>query len=759
MKTSFSVLGMSCAACAKIVEDKVASLPEVTDVTVSLLTNSMTVIHDCPEETLVARVTAAVAKSGYFAAPLAEGAPPPALDGKTDGGEGEGWGRLVLSLALTLLLFLLCMGHMLGMPLPSWITPHAHPVRYLLAGFLLATPVLLLGYRYFWRGFGALLRLRPQMDSLVALGAGAAYIESTVILVLVLFGVIDGAENAMAVSFEAAAMIVAFVSVGKRLEGRAKDKTAAAIRALAVLAPTQATVLKTVDGAQTEVVIDAAELQVGDVFLLRRGERVPADGIIVSGTGAFDESAVTGESLPVDKRAGDTAVAGTLLADGYLLVRAEQVGTESSLSRTVRMIAEAAGGRAPIARAADRIAGIFVPAVLGVALVTGIVWLILTGEGTTALSRAVSVLVVSCPCALGLATPTAIMTATGRGAELGILVKSAEALENLGHVRTVAFDKTGTLTEGRMQVTATAHMPSADTNVVHTIIYALESRSTHPLAAAAAAHAAPLADKSVEVPVFAVMEGKGVYGKLTGGAHGFSSEKCFIGNRTLFEEDLEIDVTPLAAAYEEMAAGGATPVFVSKGAELLGVLALSDTLREDAREAVAALADMGIHTAILTGDNKKSAAFMAKAAGVDEVYASLLPEGKAEKIKDLAKNGKVAMVGDGTNDALPLVSADVGMAVGAGTDVAVASADVVLRKSAPRDVVTAIRLGRATLHNIRQNLFWALIYNTLAIPIAAGALSPLGVLLTPELSAAAMSLSSLFVVGNALRLRRFQPKL
>lgn len=739
MKRGFRVTGMSCASCASHVENAVRRVEGVLDVTVSLLTDSMTVEFDPPanEEKIISAVT----RAGYGAS-LPESGKEFALDEGAP--RAYGARRLLWSAIFTLTLFLLAMGHMIGLPIPPFLSPHVHPYAFITTQLVLAYAVAVLNSRFFTGGFLALIRRVPNMDSLVMLGSGASLLHGTVSFVLALIG---GGERAAELStslyFDAAAMILTLVSLGKTLEGRAKRKTSAAIRALTALSPDTATVLR--DGVPT--VISTEELAVGDVLILRTGDRVAADGSVISGNGCSDESSLTGESRPIDKAPGDKLATGCLISDGYLEMRAERVGENTSLSATIRMVREAAASRAPIARLADRVSAVFVPAVLCVACLSALVWLAL-GDPGAAFLHGVSVLVVSCPCALGLATPTAIMTATGRGAELGVLVKSAEALETLGKVRTVALDKTGTLTKGEMKVISVTPAPGIDPERLSSVAFALESRSTHPIARAVADALAGKTD--LALTDYSVLPGKGVYGKMNG-------THLFGGNAALLELDLELDLSPLSSDTEAILDVGGTPVYFSEGETVLGVIGVGDTVREESAEAVARLKNMGINPVMLTGDHPRAAAGIARAIGCGGFEAGLLPDGKAEAVKRLSDQaGPVLMVGDGINDAPALTAADVGAAVGAGTDVAVVSADVVLRASSPADVVTSIRLGRATRRNIKENLFWALFYNAVCIPIAAGAFSPLGLTLSPWMAALAMSFSSLFVVLNALRLRRFR---
>lgn len=736
MKQEFHVTGMSCAACSAHVENAVRGLTGVSSVTVSLLTDSMTVDFDGIG---AGEIIEAVERAGFGASLTERGNMPLLPEDKPDAGARR---RLLLSVLLTLPLLYLSMGHMLGLPLPAVLSPHTGPYAYLIVQGVLALAVALVNRRYFTGGFLAILRKSPNMDSLVMLGSGAALLHGAVLTLLSLLRGPQFAEGmAMEVYFESAAMILTLVSVGRMLEGGAKGKTLAAIRALMALSPDRAHVLR--DGGEVE--ISASELAVGDILVLRTGDRIAADGIIIQGSGTADESALTGESLPVDKSVGDELVTGCVLCDGAVRMRAERVGEDTALSNTVRMVREAAASRAPIARLADRVSAVFVPAVSLTALLTFFVWLLLTGVGDAFL-HAVSVLVISCPCALGLATPTAIMTATGRGAELGILVKSAAALEMLGRVRTVALDKTGTVTSGEMTVMHVATAPDIKRERLDRVAYALESRSGHPIAAAVTAALMGTCDSEVEG--YSTLPGKGLYAKI-GGVH------CFAGNAALLEGDMELDLSALAEDTQKILAASATPVYFSEGETVLGVIGVGDTVREDSREAIRELHRLKMQVVMLTGDCEAAAAHVAKETDCDGFRARLLPEDKASAVSELARDGRVLMIGDGINDAPALMAADVGAAIGAGTDVAIASADVVLRRSRLGDATAMLRLGRAALRSMKQNLFWALIYNAVCIPIAAGVLSPIGVTLEPWMAALAMSCSSLFVVLNALRLRRF----
>lgn len=742
MKTDFRVSGMSCAACSAHVENAVARVAGVTSVSVSLLTGSMVVEHECPTEDILK----AVHHAGYGAAVAEHTAsgvalPPP---------EKTSWARLLFSLLFGLPLLWLGMMPMLWANAPIPAPLRAEPILNVSIQLALALVVVGINHRYFRAGIAAVLRRAPNMDTLIALGSGAAVLQTIGVLISLIAGG-HAMHEGMAtphVYAETAAMILILVTLGKTLEGKQKDKTAAAIRALASLAPDTAHVLR--DGLERTLPLE--ELVIGDTIILRAGERTPVDGTVLSGSGSVDESSLTGESLPIDKHTGETVLCGCILTSGALTLRADRVGEETSLAETIRMVAGAVSSKAPLARIADRVSAVFVPAVLGIALLTLIVWSIVAAVNdaytfTDALSHAIAVLVISCPCALGLATPTAIMTATGRAAEFGILIKSAEALETLGRVDLVALDKTGTVTEGHMRLTAAITAPNADESTFRETALALESPSSHPIAKAICAGLG--ADAAAETVGFSAMEGRGVYAKVDG-------EKCFAGNRALLDE-LEIPCPFSDDVIEPYLAAGATLTYVCRGAACIGLLAVQDGIREDSCAAVATLRSLSVRTLMLTGDHKRVASHIATAAKIDDCAAELLPADKADRITDEKKRGHiVAMVGDGVNDALALVSADVGIAVGAGTDVAVESADVVLRRDTLASVPTALRLGRATVRNIHENLFWALIYNAVCIPLAAGVLAPLGVSLPPMVGALAMSVSSVCVVSNALRLRRFK---
>ncbi len=738
MKSEFCVTGMACAACQRHVEGAVSSLPFVHRVSVSLITGSVSVLHDGDPEA----IAEAIRRAGYGAEVAPRG-------GVTLPERAAVTGREVLSLTfsllLTLILFLLSMGPMLGLPRPAPLDPTVGGgARLLLTELCLTLPLLYVGRRYFLRGAAAVLHRAPTMDTLVALGAGVAFLHGAVLTVLSLCLSDRAAGYAESAEFEATAMILFFVTVGKTLEGRAKDKTADALRALAALAPTTATVLR--DGE--EITVDTAALVSGDLVVLRTGEAAPADGRVTEGFATMNEAMLTGEALPVDKAVGDSIRAGCLTVDGRLIFAVEAAGEDTALAEMIRTVSEAQGSAAPISRLADRVSAVFVPAVTAAALLTFVLYFAITKNATEALRHAISVLVISCPCALGLATPTAIMVATGRAAAEGILIKSGAALETLGRIDTVAFDKTGTLTTGAMQVAEVVPCDGISRAEVLATAAAVEGASLHPLAEAIR-HAAE--GEGMMLPTatdFLTVEGRGL-------AADVGPDRCFAGSAAFLSEDVGLSPAPLFEASERLLGLGYSIVYVAREENLLGVIGISDSAKPMAGEAVEALHRLSVRTVMLTGDNPRAAARIAEAVGIGEVRASLTPEGKGEAVAALSAEGRcVAMVGDGINDALPLVRAELGMAIGAGADAAIASADVVLRRSDPRDVVAALILGRRTMRIVRQNLFWALVYNAVCIPIAAGVLVPIGISLTPGLSAAAMCLSSLFVVSNSLRLYR-----
>ncbi|MBQ9413998.1 MAG: heavy metal translocating P-type ATPase [Clostridia bacterium] len=734
----YTVTGMSCAACAARVEKAVKAVPGVDDCAVNLLTHSMGVDGTASE----ADVIRAVEDAGYGAAPKGQAAAVQADDPLQDRETPRLLRRLLVSLGFLLVLLYISMGHtMFGLPLPAFLET---PLAIGLSELLLTAIVMVIHQRFFISGFRALFHRAPNMDTLVSLGAAAAFVYS----VYTLF-TMTAASNAEAAHsllhelyFESAAMILTLITVGKLLESRAKGKTTDALKSLMRLAPQTATVIK--NGREQTVPVTA--VREGDVFLVRPGESIPVDGVVTDGGSAVDEAALTGESIPVDKAVGDDVFAATINRSGFLTCRATRVGEDTTLSQIIRMVSDAAATKAPAAKLADKVSAVFVPVVMAIAIVTAIVWLIAGQSVGFALARAIAVLVISCPCALGLATPVAIMVSSGVGAKNGILFKTAAALEQAGKTAVVALDKTGTITKGQPQVTDLLPAESVTEDELLAIAYTLECKSEHPLSLAIVREAQARELSAEDVTDFEVLPGSGLRAILGG-------EPLIGGNReTVGMEESD----PLAMAADALAEQGKTPLFFRYGDRLLGVIAVADTIKEDSPEAIAALQKMGLAVVMLTGDNEKTARAIGKTAGVDEVIAGVLPGDKEAVVRELHDTGAVAMVGDGINDAPALTRADTGIAIGAGVDVAIDAADVVLMTSRLSDVPAAIRLSRATLRNIRQNLFWAFFYNLIGIPLAAGVFIPLfGWQLSPMFGAAAMSLSSFCVVTNALRLNFF----
>ena len=756
-KDKFTVNGMTCAACQANVSKCVSKLDGVCEVDVNLLSASMSVTYD--EEKLSAETIAnAVNALGYSAAPQIDAQK---IKGatewdkrrkRTEKEEKELLFRVVSSLALLLPLMYIAMGHMIGLPMPVIF----HEVRFApvsaLLQLLITLVIVIINKNFFIKGTKALISKAPNMDTLVSIGSGAALAYGIFALFRMIYGL--AVEDISLVShyshqlyFESAAMILALVTLGKYLEARSKAKTTSSLEKLVSLAPRYAKVLR--DGKEYD--IPAEELVEGDIIVVRPGDSLAADGEIIEGKGFIDQSAVTGESMPVEKGVGDKVISATANKNGFFKFRATRVGENTTLSQIVKLVDEASSSKAPISRLADKVSGIFVPTVLLIALLTGAIWLIAGGEFEFALNCAVSVLVISCPCALGLATPVAIMVSTGKAAELGILVKSASALEALGSVDTVVLDKTGTVTEGRPRVTDVITL-NKDVDLIK-IAASLEAASTHPLAEAIVDYAKEHSTSLLEVSDFSAEVGLGVRGKL-------SSVPYIAGNRRFIEEN-GIQITKdVSEKLSSLSAMGKNPMLFARCGELCGIVAVADTPRSHSKSAIEELGKMGIHTVILTGDNTLTAEAVRESVGADSVIAELLPADKESIISDLrAKGHKVAMVGDGINDAPALVSADVGIAIGAGTDIAIDAADVVLMKNSLSDVVCAVKLSRATIKNIKLSLFWAFFYNVLGIPVAAGVLYPLwSITLSPMIGSAAMSASSVCVVSNALRLKRFKYK-
>lgn len=764
---------MSCAACSARVQQACSAVEGVAVATVNLLKNSMEIEYaeGASEEAVAAAICEAVSKAGYGASPRgiggagAEGVADTydiaeaqrATSERRAAEEKSMRFRLIVSLVFGIPLFYLCMGHMFGWPVPL---DHHNPDQILpfaLAQIVLLIPIVVVNRSYFTRGFKTMLHGAPNMDSLIALGATASILYS-------LYGVFVavtslGAGNTEAAHhaasnlyFDSAGMILALITLGKYFEARAKGKTTSAIEGLIDLSPKTAIIQR--DGAEVE--IPASEVNTGDICVIRAGAAIPCDGVVIEGTGSVDESALTGESVPVDKTEGSVLTGATVNQTGWMLMRATRVGNETSLAQIIRLVDEATSSKAPIERMADKIARIFVPVVIGIALLTFIVWLVIGGGIEAAINHAITVLVISCPCALGLATPTAIMVGTGQGARHGILIKSAEALETAHDTTMVVFDKTGTITQGAPQVTVVQPASNISEEDLLVAAFAIEKRSEHSLARAIVNYAEQQIPQrtseleNIDYGAFNQVPGKGLEVEIEGMSY-------FAGNARLMEAH-GVELGELASHAEQLAEEGTTPLFFAEENTLLGIIALADLPKETSAEAIVQLSDMGIRSVMLTGDNARTANAIAKQVGIQRVIADVLPQDKESHIRRLAADSTtVAMVGDGINDAPALVRADVGIAVGSGTDVALDSADVVLVRNDLRDVPAAIQLSRTTLRNIRQNLFWALFYNVICIPVAAGVLTPLGITLNPMIAAAAMSLSSLFVVANALRLRTWKP--
>ena len=744
----YNVTGMSCAACSARVEKAVKKVPGVTSCSVSLLTNSMGVEGTASP----AAILSAVQEAGYGASPKNASSSKASdasadLDALADHETPKLKRRLIASLGFLLVLMYFSMGHMMwGWPLPHWFD--GNHVAMGLVQLLLAGIVMVINQKFFINGFKGLIHGAPNMDTLVALGSMASFVWSTYALFAMTRAQVDGNDELvmhymMEFYFESAAMILTLITVGKMLEARSKGKTTDALKSLMKLAPKTATLVR--DGAEVTVAI--ADVQKGDAFVVRPGENIPVDGVVLEGTSAVNESALTGESIPVDKAVGDKVSAATTNQSGFLRCEATRVGEDTTLAQIIKMVSDAAATKAPIAKIADTVSGFFVPAVISIAVVTTIVWLLLGHELGYALARGISVLVISCPCALGLATPVAIMVGNGLGAKNGILFKTAASLEAAGRTQIVALDKTGTITEGAPRVTDLLPAEGVSETELLTLAAALESRSEHPLAKAVLADAEAKAITPPEVTDFAALPGNGLAAKLDGMG-------IYAGNAAFIQTKLTLPAA-LAQQAEKLASEGKTPLFFGGAGRLLGVIAVADTIKEDSPEAIRQLQNMGIRVVMLTGDNQRTADAIGRQAGVDEVIAGVLPDGKEAVIRQLQASGKVAMVGDGINDAPALTRADTGIAIGAGTDVAIDAADVVLMNSKLSDVPAAIRLSRATLRNIHENLFWAFIYNIIGIPLAAGLFIPFGLTLNPMFGAAAMSLSSFCVVSNALRLNLF----
>lgn len=745
----FDVTGMTCAACSAHVERAVHGVEGVKEVTVSLLTNSMTVDFSSPAT--AEKICAAVSAAGYGASPQNQGGKNENKKALLESNEPKKiLYRLIASAVLLLPLMYVSMGHLMwGWPLPEIFA--SDPLAIGLYQLLLTTAVAVINQRFFISGTKSLLHGAPNMDTLVSLGSAAAYIYSTAVLFEMCHAAVNGdIQTAMhhlhGLYYESAAMILTLITVGKYLEAVSKGRTTDAIKSLMDLAPKTACVIR--DGK--EQVIPAEEVVKGDTFVVRPGESIPVDGRVISGGSAVDESALTGESIPVDKTPGSLVSAATLNQNGFLTCEATRVGEDTTLSQIIETVENAAATKAPIAKIADKVSGVFVPAVMAIALVAGAAWLISGRPFSFALARAISVLVISCPCALGLATPVAIMVGSGVGAKHGVLFKTASALEQTGKTQIVVLDKTGTLTKGKPQVTDILPASGYDGDSLLRLAASLESKSEHPLAAAITRRAGESNVETDEAQGFTALPGHGVRAEING-------KTAIGGNAALIKSKGMLDAD-MKALGERLADEGKTPLYFAFDGRITGIIAVADVVKEDSGQAISELKDMGIRTVMLTGDNRRTALSVAKQTGIDEVVSDVLPGDKAEVVEKLRKYGKVAMVGDGINDAPALTQADIGIAIGAGADVALDAADVVLMKSSVGDVAAAIRLSRQTLRNIHENLFWAFFYNCIGIPIAAGALIPaFNIALNPMLGAAAMSLSSFCVVTNALRLNFFKP--
>lgn len=754
-KQKFNITGMTCSACSAHVEEAVRRLEGIQSADVSLMTNSMVAEYD--ESALSAEdIIAAVIQSGYGASlPQKAGAKPQAQEDVMGQELNAMKRRLVWSFVFLIPLFYISMGHMMGAPLPAVLLGHKNAVSYGLTQLLLTLPIMYINDKYYKVGFKTLWNRAPNMDSLIAVGSAAAVIYGVFAIYQMGYGLGHGdmervANYHMDLYFESAGTILTLITLGKFLETRSKGKTSEAITRLMDLAPKTATVLR--GGVETEIPVE--DVQVGDKVVVRPGQSIPVDGVIVEGQSAVDESALTGESLPVDKGPGDKVAAASINKSGFFTFEASRVGEDTTLAQMIRLVEEASASKAPIAKLADRVAGVFVPVVMAIALAAALAWLLTGHTLTQALTSGVAVLVISCPCALGLATPVAIMVGTGKGAENGILIKSAEALETLHTINTVVLDKTGTLTQGKPVVTDVLPASGNNEDGLLRTAYCLESPSEHPLAAAIVEEAEGRNIPLASAEMFTAVHGRGVQAKI--------GESLYMGGNRAMVEEAGIDPGPLAAQADALAAQGKTPLYFADETQkkILGVIAVADTPKPSSAQAVAAFKELGLEVVMLTGDNRRTADAIGRELGVTQVMAEVLPQDKERMVASLQQGGKkVAMVGDGINDAPALARADVGLAIGAGTDVAIESADIVLMKSDLMDVAAAVELSRATIRNIKQNLFWAFFYNSLGIPLAAGVFYvALNWQLNPMFAAAAMSLSSVSVVSNALRLRFFKSK-
>lgn len=749
MKQRFDITGMSCSACSSAVERSVNKLDGISSCQVSLLTNSMIAEFD-ENITSSSQIINAVKSAGYGAEVHGE---KQEKKEKKDEDLKQMQTRLIVSFACMIPLMYISMGHMLSLPLPSFLTGVQNGVSFSFIQFLLTLPIIYVNRKYYINGFKALFHKSPNMDTLVATGSLAAILYGIYSIFAIGNAIGKGdtstaAEYLHNLYFESGVMILTLITLGKYFEARSKKKTSDAISKLVELTPDTATV--EINGKETEIATD--EIKIGDIIIVKNGRSIPVDGTVISGFGTVDESAITGESIPVDKTVGNNVTGGTVCKSGYFKFTAEKIGNDTALAKILRLVEDAASSKAPIAKLADKVSGVFVPVVMAVALVTFIVWMFIKNDFNLALDLAISVLVISCPCALGLATPTAIMVGTGKGASNGILIRSAESLETAHKVNTVVLDKTGTVTEGMPSVTDIIPSSQSNADELLQLAYSAEKLSEHPLSKAIVKKAENENISSLTSSDFENISGRGI--RVT-----VENSVVLAGNRTMMQEN-NIDISQLNEQYDLLTSRGKTPLYFAENSRFLGIIAVADTIKSTSADAVSQFGEMGIDVIMLTGDNSNTAKHIAEKAGISKVISDVLPEDKEEVIRKLqSKNRTVAMIGDGINDAPALMRADVGIAIGAGTDIAIESADIVLMKSDLNDAVGAIKLSKAVIRNIKQNLFWAFFYNALSIPLAAGMLFiPLGIKLSPMIGAACMSLSSVCVVSNALRLRLFKFK-
>ena len=742
MKETLQITGMTCASCVNAVQKAIKKLDGVQEASVNLATEKATVIYD-PDKVRIPQIQDAVSRAGYKAMEIETRGQ---ADRERERREKESktlWQKFIVSLVFTVPLLYVAMGHMMGLPIPGAIHPDMHPFRFALVQLALVVPVMIAGYRFYTIGFGNLFRREPNMDSLIAVGTCASLLYGIYAMIQIGNGRAEYVRN---LYFESAGVIITLILLGRYLEAVTKGKTSEAIRKLMGLAPKTATVIR--DGGET--VIPVEEVKIGDILVVKPGEKIPTDGIVVEGRTSVDESMLTGESIPVEKNKGSNMIGASINRNGTVRFRATKVGEDTALAQIIKLVEEAQGSRAPIARTADIIAGYFVPIVMAIAVIAGLAWLLSGKPVSFALTIFVSVLVIACPCALGLATPTAIMVGTGKGADYGILIKGGEALETAHKIRTIVLDKTGTITEGKPRVTDILPAGPMGEEELLLLSASAEKNSEHPLGEAIVGLGRERNLELLDPESFEAIPGQGIEVALRG-------QKILLGNQKLMD-DRNI-VFPMQKEYDRLAGEGKTPMYIAVDGDAAGIIAVADVMKKSSRKAVKTLDQMGIEVAMITGDNRRTAEAIARQVGIHRVLAGVLPQDKAVEVKKLQQEGKkVAMVGDGINDAPALAQADIGIAIGSGTDVAMESADIVLMRSNLMDVPTAIQLSKRTIRNIRQNLFWAFAYNTAGIPIAAGLLYLFGgPLLNPMIAAGAMAFSSVSVLTNALRLKRFQP--